>query len=431
MHVELSYDQEKITITLPDQATVFQTTYPTPDSDGTSIVESALRSPIRSAALESLLKNRRAGYVVIVVSDISRPVPYAKFLPVLLAKIQAAGVHPQEIIILIATGMHRPSTAAEREEILGDHIAATYRIEDHNAEADDLVELPKKSWAGKPITLNRRFVEAGFRIVTGLVEPHFMAGFSGGRKAVCPGLASLDTVQQFHGYEFLDDEHATNASLDNNPCHLEALSVAQAVNVDFSLNVVLNHDRQIVRAFAGELDAAHRVACDFVRQHANPLVEKEFDVVLTNSAGYPLDTTFYQCVKSLVSALPLVKPGGAIVTMGGCREGVGSNSYKNIMLKYSGNYEQFLQDIANTKVVKDQWQFQMHTRVLDKVGAENIHFFTDGLPQEILDQLSCNGVSTTDIQESVQGKIDEYVARGNSICVTPEGPYCSPVKMST
>lgn len=428
MQIELPFDNQTIEINLPAHTTVLRTNYPEPSESAAHIVSKALSAPVKSAALTELVQRRRPGAVVIVVSDISRPIPYAIFLPEVLKHVQAAGVQDEEIVILIATGMHRPSTAAERLEMLGEEIVTRYNIEDHNAEANDLLVLEQKSWAGDVVKLNRRFVQAGFRLITGLVEPHFMAGFSGGRKAVCPGLCSLDTVQQFHGYRFLADNNATNLNLDGNPCHLEALSVAHAVGVDFSLNIVLNHKRQMVRAFAGELDAAHDAACTFVEQHVSPVAEKTFDVVLTSSGGYPLDTAFYQCVKGFISALPIVKVGGAIVTVGGCREGVGSANYVQIMQKYSHDYKQFLRDISKTAhVAKDQWQFQMHTRAINKVGAENIYFFTEAISQQLLNQLACNGLSTLNVQETLQSQIDYFVQQGKTICAIPEGPYCAPV----
>ena len=428
MQIEMPFHTKTITVNLPDKATILRTSYPEPENGPAESVELALRQPVVSPPLSDLIKSRRPGHIVIVVSDITRPIPYPAFLPNFIDQIEAAGVTHEDILILIATGMHRLSTEAERLEILGQSIVSNYRIEDHMADASDLLECPIKSWSGNIVKLNRRFVEAGFRIVTGLVEPHFMAGFSGGRKAVCPGLASLETVQQFHGYDFLANPRADNARLEGNPCHLEALSVARAVGVDFSLNVVLNHKREIIRAYTGELDAAFRVACEFVQKHANPVLDQEYDVVLTSSAGYPLDTTFYQCIKGLTSVLPAVKSGGHMISIGGCAEGIGSENYKKLLFKYADNYKKFLQDISSTKeVLKDQWQFQMQTRALEKIGADHIHFFTDAIKQDELDQLSCHGISTTNVQDAVQRKINEFVEQGKSICATPEGPYCSPV----
>lgn len=426
MNVHLPFDKQSISIRLPETTTVLHTTYPEVSESAEHLAQDAMQHPISSPGFVDVLKQRRPGQVVIVVSDITRPLPYSAFLPQVLQEIENAGVPRDELLILIATGMHRPSTPAERVEILGQEICARYHVQDHNPDAD-LVELPTKSWSGNSVWLNRDFVNAGFRFIAGLVEPHYMAGFSGGRKAVCPGLASLDTVRRFHGYEFLANPNTDAGQLDDNPCHLEALSVASAVGVDFSLNVVLNHSRQIIKAFAGQLEDAHLHACQYVQQHAVPAVEHEFDVVLTSSAGYPLDATFYQCTKSLVTALPAVKSDGHIVSIGGCCEGIGSQEYENILLNYSDSSDLFIKDISKTEtVIKDQWQHQMHVRALIKLGRENLMFITNAIKSDVLNKLSVNGMSTSDVQQTAQSLIDRAVADGKSICVIPEGPYCTP-----
>jgi nickel-dependent lactate racemase len=357
-------------------------------------------------------------------------VPYARFLGRLLAEIESAGVERREILVLVATGMHRPCTAEEHEEMFGE-VAGRYRMLDHEADDEaNLVELPGTSWAGSRVRLNRHYVEAGFRIATGLVEPHFMAGFSGGRKAICPGVVDLGTVRHFHGEAFMADPRARNACLRGNPCHEEALSVARLAPADFCVNVVMDVKRRVVRAFAGELEAAHAEACRFARRCACPRVERPADVVLTNSGGYPLDATFYQCVKGFVSCLPAVAPGGSVIAFGGCIEGVGSPEYGGLMRRYAGRWREFLADIKKPGTfTKDQWQFQMHCRTLAKVGQQNLHFVTDGLPGEELSALSVTPhvAEPGRVGETVQRLVDELTAGGRTLAVLPDGPYCAPV----
>ncbi len=423
--------RQSITISVPDGSAVYESHYPEPAAGADALVAEALAGPMGSPTLANALQARCPGDVVIVVSDVTRPIPYAQFLPQMLAEIEGAGVPRDEILILIATGMHRPSTPEERVEMFGADVAAGYRFEDHNAERDaDLAELPGTSWSGARVRLCRQFVEAGFRITTGLVEPHFMAGFSGGRKAVCPGLAALETVRNFHGESFLADPLARNANLAGNPLHEEALSVARMVGVDFTLGVVLDNARRVVRAFAGELEAAHEAACAFVRACACPTVEAPADVVITSSGGYPLDATFYQCAKGYVSCLPAVRDGGEIITFGGCTEGIGSPEYTKLMQDYSGRWQDFIADIKRPEVfTKDQWQFQMQARALTRVGQHGLHFITDGLPQEELSQLSVtpHAVAAGAVQAELQRLTDTAVATGKTIAVFPEGPYCAPV----
>jgi nickel-dependent lactate racemase len=431
MNVTAFSGRDEFELSIPDQAEIFVSTYPAPTASAADLVREAIRGPLGAQPLCAALSSRRPGDVVVVVSDFTRPIPYHSFLPGLLAEIESAGVSRSEILILIATGMHRPSTEAERQEMFGREIVGRYRIEDHRAEDDaGLATVPGRSASGAEIRLNRRFVEAGFRIVTGLVEPHFMAGFSGGRKGVCPGLSSLDTIRNFHGEPFLADPRATNAVLSGNPLHEESLSVARPAGVDFTLNIVLDKARRVVRAFAGGLESAHDAACAFVRSCAIRPVQRPADIVVTSSGGYPLDVTFYQCVKGFVSCLPAVRKGGTIIAFGGCAEGVGSPEYAELMRRYAGRWREFLADIRHPGVfTKDQWELQMQARALDKIGPQGLHFISDGLAAATLDTLTVTGhpAKLGGVGPVVQQILDRALAAGATLAVFPEGPYCVPL----
>ena len=431
MEIKFSYGRKEIGLSVPDNAIVYRSSFPEKKGKDSALVLESVRIPVGSKPLTELLKNRVKGKVAIAVSDITRPIPYSRFLPELLHEIESANIAKEDIAIIVATGMHRPSTHEERIEMFGKDIAGTYLIIDHDAESETgLAELPGKSWSGSKVKINRQFAEAGFKITTGLVEPHFMAGFSGGRKAVCPGLASLETVRKFHGYEFLSSPYACNGNLKGNPCHLESLSVAKLAKIDFSVNVILNNARQLVRAFSGNLEDAHSAACEFVAACSCPKVSEEADIALTSCGGYPLDATFYQCVKGIVSCLPAVRKNGTIVSFGSCIEGVGSQEYRAIMDKYSGKWRDFLTDIRHSAAfMKDQWEMQMHCRALEKIGQENLYFISGGLSKETLDKLSVNSVSAdnAEIQKSVQKVFDSILKKGMKVAVFPEGPYCAPV----
>ena len=434
MHIKLRCGARHLRIAVPDAATIYESDYPPPADDPAGAVMGAARSPLEAPPLKEALQDRRAGPVVVVVSDITRPVPYPAFLGDLLAEVEEAGVARDDILILIATGMHRACPPAEQREMLGD-AADIYRVLNHDARDEDLLmDLPARSHGGSPVRLNRHYIEAGFRLITGLVEPHFMAGFSGGRKAVCPGLTSLETIQQFHGFDFLDHPRARNGTLQGNPLHEEALSVARAAPADFSVNVVLDQNRRLVRAFAGEMEAAHEAACRFVSGCACPRVEQPADVVVTSSGGYPLDATFYQCVKGFVSCLPAVREGGGIVAFGGCSEGIGSAEYERTMVEYSGRWRRFIEDIRDGgRFVRDQWQYQMHVKALERVGQDGLHFVTDGLSASELSRLSVNphAVQPAEVEDTVQELVDRLVGSGASLAAFPEGPYCAPVAWET
>ncbi len=429
MQISFLCGREPLHLRVPDGSTVFESAFPEPTAPAEALVLAAVREPLGAPPLREALARRREGEVVVAVSDITRPIPYAAFLPGLLAEIEAGGVPREAVTLLVATGLHRPSTEAERREMFGERVVAGYRIVDHRA--DDpatLVELEARTWAGSAVCVNRRFVEAGFRMTTGLVEPHFMAGFSGGRKAVCPGLASPATVRQFHGAEFLANPNARNANLDGNPLHQEALSVARAVGVDFAVDVVLDRARRVVRAFAGDLEAEHAEACAFAVRCACRPVARPADVALTSCGGYPLDTTFYQCVKGLVACLPAVRPGGQVIGFGGCSEGIGGADYTRLMAEYAGRWGEFLDAIRRPDVfVRDQWQFQMQCHALRQVGQDGLHFVTPGLAPDVLSRLSVHGHSTPDPAAAVQALIDQAAADGATFAVFPEGPYCVPI----
>jgi len=431
MEVKFRYGKEEIGLKVPKTSQVFKSGYGKREKSISELLIGSISNPVGSLSLKQQLKKRKKGNIVIVVSDITRPIPYRQFLPELIDFILGEGAQKEEITILVATGMHRASTSGEKVFMFGREIVENYRIVDHDAEDEDQLEIVEgESWSGAEVKLNKYYVEAGFRILTGLVEPHFMAGFSGGRKAICPGLASLATVEKFHGYQFLSQSDASNGVLKNNPLHLEASSIAKLCPSDFSINIVLDQKKEINSIISGEQFLSHDKAVEYVKKRSFVTVKEPVDLVVTSCGGYPLDDTFYQCVKGFVNCLPSVKEKGKIIAFGRCNEGIGSREYKSIMKKYSSRPEIFLNDINyGNYFKKDQWQFQMHIRALKKVGIENLHFFTTGISKEDLSMLSVNphSISPDKLVNSIQSEIDKVANFGKQIAVFPEGPYCSPV----
>ena len=428
MKAEIRYHNTLLNVEFPDTSRIYLSSYDTPTASAKELALEAVRNPIGSESLVDSIKKRPRRSVVIAVSDITRPIPYRDFLPALLEEIASAGIDRESITILIATGMHRPSTAEERLFMFGKELAESFAIVDHDAQGEMDI-LSGKSHSGAPVKLNSIFAKADYKIVIGLVEPHFMAGFSGGRKNICPGLSSLDTIKQFHGYEFLSHPNAFSSRLEGNPCHEEALSVAKLAGVDFSLQLVVNHEKMIAKAFGGDLFKAHTRACDYVSEKACPVVDAEADVVVTGCGGYPLDATFYQCVKALVNALPCIRKGGTMIAAGGCEEGVGSQTYENMLRKYQNDFPGFIRDIRRSSdIVKDQWQIQMQARVYEKTGWDKIHFFAHGIASGHSSFLGVNimKAAADRITEKLQKTVDDLAGKGCSFAVIPEGPYCAP-----
>ncbi len=431
MVISLQYGYDEISLQVPENSIVYQSNYENTQESPSAILLESVTNPVGGRPLDELLLKRKQGKVVIVVSDITRPIPYSEFLPQLLASIEATGIKKREIIILVATGMHRASTPEEHLKMFGEVIVGNYQIIDHNCNDEDtLEELEGESWSGSRVRLNKIYVHAGFRIVTGLVEPHFMAGFSGGRKAICPGLVSLDAVRKFHGYEFLSHPNASGGILNDNPCHMENTSIARLCPPDFAINIVLDNQKRVNTIISGELFESHGMAIEYVKKCCCPAVEKEADLVITTCGGYPLDATFYQCVKGFVNCLPAVKNMGEIISFGSCLEGIGSSEYAGLMKKYSGNHLRFIEDIKECQFfIKDQWEFQMHIRALEKVSEQNLHFYTSNIPQVELSMLSVkpHSLPIKLIEKSIQNIINQAAIEKRQIAIFPEGPYCLPI----
>jgi nickel-dependent lactate racemase len=431
MKIELRYGLEEIMLSAPDDCLIYKSNFRCNIKPGHVLLEESLANSTGSKSFAETIRERRKGNAVIVVSDITRPVPYKEFLPRLITLLELNGVSKKEIMLLVATGMHRPSTKAEKISMFGEHVVNNYRIIDHECENErELQPLEGRSWSGSEVKLNRHYANAGYRIITGLVEPHFMAGFSGGRKSICPGLVSLDTLQKFHGFEFLDHSKASSGILKDNPCHLENSSIARMCPPDYTINVILDSHKKINAIISGELFDSHAEAVEYVKNACCPKVEKIADLAITSSGGYPLDATFYQCVKGMVNCLPAIKNNGEIMALGECSEGIGSPEYAFLLKKYSGRYMDFISEIShNGSFIKDQWQFQMQIKALKKTGIENLHFYTSGIQTDELSLLSVQShyTQSQSLAAEIQTRLDQSVKEKKRIALFPEGPYCSPV----
>jgi len=425
MNARLAYGRGYLEVEVPPGTAVLRQRPVQPLGDPYGAVAQALASPLDTPCLRDLARGRKRACVV--VSDITRPVPYRVVLPLLLECLEGL---VGEVVIVVATGTHRPSTPEEKLEMFGQEVVARYRIVDHDSrDPSQLVALGRRTSRGSEVRVNRLYVESDLKILTGLVEPHFMAGYSGGRKAILPGLADLRAVQQFHGPRLLEDPRAASGILEGNPCHEEASETARAVGADFSLNVALDRERRLVGVFAGDLEAAFEAAVARVESYCRASLTEPADIVVTSGGGYPLDKTFYQTVKGMVAALPVVKEGGVVIVASECSEGIGNPEYADLMFAYEGRWQRFLDDImARDEVVQDQWEFEMQCKVLRRVGVEGLVVCTDGVPPQMLRRLSVTpGAETGEAEPApqVQASLDAALRRrpGAKVAVLPEGPY--------
>ena len=373
-----------------------------------------LDRPIGCEPLAALAAGKRTA--AISICDITRPAPNSVTLPPLLARLHAAGIPVEGVTILIATGLHRGATKEEIEIIVGPEIAGKYRVVSHDAR--DLVAHRSLGVTsrGTPVYIDERFMAADLHITLGFIEQHLMLGFSGGRKLIAPGQAAQETIKAIHSPRFVREPLATEGSIEGNPLHAELLEIAHMARHDFILDVTLTQDRLISGVFAGDPVKAHAAGVDFLENTSLETLDVPADVAITSAAGYPLDLTFYQTVKGITAAQHVVKPGGRILILGECAEGVGSPEFAH-RLQTLASFQDFLDEIRQTPVEVDQWQVEK----LALVGVKHeLYFYTPGVSRA---QLGCLGArSFRDLNEAV-ATVLRGLPSGAHVVLVPDGPY--------
>jgi len=381
----------------------------------------SLRDPIGSLTLEKIIEGNKK--ICVVISDVTRAVPTKLILEVLIGELESYGVGRDNITILIATGLHRPNVGSELEGLVGKEIMQTYKIVNHNARDKESCSFIGKTERGTPIILNNVFLDSDFRILTGLIEPHFMAGFSGGRKSVCPGISYVDMFKHFHGPEILESPGASLAILKGNPFHEESLEIAKKAEVDFIINVTINKNKEVTGVFSGDLEEAFYKGANFCLKNSRYKIKEESDIVITSGGGFPLDATLYQAVKGVVSAITAVKEGGMIIIASQCREGIGSSEFVKLITQEK-DLNKFIQKIYNKNFFKiDQWELEELAKARRKA---EIYLFSEFISKDKYD-IPC---STLKIVDSIQEVIDiglEKYGKDAKMTVIPEGPYVVPM----
>src|SRR5918994_1354049 len=326
--VTLAYGSSGIPVQVPADATIISPRHAPAAADPIGVLRRAIREPVAGPPLRDLV--RPGQRVAIAVCDVTRPQPRALQLAA-IGEVLDGVVRPEDVVVLIATGTHRSSTAEERLAMLGPDVIASWRVLDHDAR--DEASLVDLGMVGDvPVRLAREWVEADLRITTGFVEPHFFAGFSGGPKMVAPGLAGLETVLTLHDARRIGHPNSTWGVIEGNPVHEDVREISRMTGVDFALDVTLNREQKITAAFAGDLFQEHAAACASARKTVMRPVAKPFDVVVTTNSGYPLDQNLYQAVKGMSAAARVVKPGGTIICAAECRDGLPSHgSYRPLL----------------------------------------------------------------------------------------------------
>lgn len=435
LNIRLNYGRKGLPVQIPagvNAEVIRKPKMPVLD-DPVEAIENAMASPIapRGGLPRSDLGAVETGSgwatgcknACIAICDITRPVPNRLFLKPMIDILLANGMPKDEITVLVATGLHRPNVGEELRELVGDAwVLENIRIKNHDARNDaEHVHVGNTPTRGTVVKLDRSFVDADLKIATGLVEPHFMAGYSGGRKVIAPGVAHAETITTFHSARFMADPGAVACNLRNNPLHEEQLEIVKLVGGAMGLNTVLDENRQLSFVNFGEIITSHEQAIDFVRQYCEVKVKKKFRTVVTTASGYPLDKTYYQTIKGMVGAMNILETGGDLIIASECSEGFGSKEFSDSQRRLVDlGGDMFLRQLFEKSHADiDEWQSQMQ---LKPMSVGQIHLYSPLLSEE---QWAITGVNQI---ASVEQAIRESVQRqGESdIAVIPEGPYVEP-----
>jgi nickel-dependent lactate racemase len=416
MQIDLAFGKTGITADLPEgfRYRVLEARTATALPEWQAALESALDRPTGTPPLRELASGKSSA--AISVCDITRPAPNRLTLPPVLRRLEDAGIARERITILIATGLHRAATEGEIREICGEEIAAAYRVVNHDARNLASHRHLGSTRSGTPVHIDERFAGAELHITLGFIEPHLMLGYSGGRKLIAPGLAAQETIKVLHSPKFMRDALAVEGSIEENPLHRELLEIARMARHDFIVDVALARDRSIAGVFAGDSELAHRAGVDFVSEVLLETLDEPVDAAITSSAGYPLDLTYYQCIKGVTAASHIVKPGGSILLIAECSEGAGAPEFSQ-MLREGMSDAEFLARIQDAPVTVDQWQLEKLAMVTTR---QRLLWYVPGLPAEYHARLWGRSYATA---ESAIAALTGSLPRGSNIAVIPEGPY--------
>lgn len=389
--------------------------------DPVNALEEAMKAPVGCKGLAELAATAKRA--CILICDITRPAPNGLVLHRLIGTLLEAGMEARDIVVLVATGLHRPNLGEELHRVVeNEWVMNTVRVENHVAQDEGMhVEVGVTS-RGTRVKLDRRLVDADLKIATGLVEPHFMAGYSGGRKVIAPGVAQADTIRTFHNARFMEDPAARNCNFDGNPLHGEQLEIIKMLGGAYAVNTCLDAKRRLAFVNFGEIVASHEEAVAFMRKSAEVRVERRYRGVITSCAGYPLDLTYYQTIKGIVGALGCLEKGGSLLIASECAEGLGSTEFSKAQADLvEHGFEGFLQEARKRPLARmDEWQT---VKLIEALRDYRVHLYATGLgeAQQRLTGVTCHG----DWDEAVAALVAE--AGAPDVAVIPEGPYVIPV----
>lgn len=441
-NVYLQYGSKQVGINVPSNADLLKSKQMKILRSPAKEILTNLKKPIGTKSLAELAQGRKSA--TIVVSDNTRPVPYKGPNGILSPIIKILKKQKiRDIVILIACGTHHQMTKSAIKKMLGNDIFRKgINIINHVATDKSMLRTIGRTPYNPNVTVNAHYLDADLKILTGLVEPHFMAGFSGGRKAICPGICGQDVTYGFHSAKILSNANSTSLNLKGNPCHEESLRIAKMAGADFIVNVTINDKKKLTGIFCGDLEKAHSAAVKYITAHSIIKLKKEYDIVLTQAGSVGIN--HYQCAKAAIEASRAVKPGGIIIISASLTDSdiIGGKNYKkmlNLLAEFGA--KKFLKTLMSSKwdFVPEQWQVQMWARVFEKLGDFKKLYICS--PQLDKYKNEIPGINVASEIKRFNGENDVHYAgrllqrtidnlsnigSKKTILILPEGPYVVP-----
>ena len=383
-------------------------------------IRAAINNPMGTLTLQQIIEQKeKLDKICIVVSDATRPVPSHIILEGLIKELNSFGINNNQITILIATGLHRPSREEELEIILGKGLKNRLEIVNHVATDKNSLEYIGKS-SDIPISINKLYYNSDLKIVTGYVEPHFFFGFAGGRKSIIPGISGEETIQRNHSAEMIASEYSRFGIYEENPMHRHSTESLQLIGVDFIVNICINEEHKIVQVAAGDIKKVHEFLVDYQLKHIFREISDSYDIVICGNGGYPLDLNLYQAVKSMAIGEMAVKNGGTIISVNELSDGVGHEKFKDLI--FSGKPpKQIYEQILNKEiVVSDQWEIQILTRVLMKASI----IVVSKLKEHEIGNIGLKYAET--VEKAIESSLNRH-GKDAKILILPNGPQVLPL----
>ncbi len=417
MNIRLKYGEEGLDLEFPQTSNFVGVLSPQEAeviASPSEAVLQALARPIASAQLKDLARNKSDA--VIVISDITRPVPNTLLLPLIIQQLETAGIPADKITILIATGIHRPNEGAELERLVGKEIASSYRIINHFSKNQDDMALVGQIGDGVPALVNKHYLAADLKILTGFIEPHMWAGFSGGRKSILPGISSVKTLEFMHGPEMVAHPQTRYGVLEGNPFHEAGLAIMAQAGADFIVNITLDTNKQLTGVFAGHPVKAHLAGVDFLTRHCVHSLTEPLDFVVTTNAGAPLDCNLYQTAKGISGVAGAIREGGVILIASECLEGFGSDEYRAVF-EHATTPQEFIGKLMKKEFfLPDQWCAQETYQVMLK---NEIWVHTKGIDAETLKRFHFKPAA--DINRAINQLLERF-GQDARWAIVPDGP---------